>query len=237
MKAFLLAAGHGTRLRPLTDRTPKCLLPIRGTPILRLWIDACRACGIDELLINIHSHADAVRRFVKTGFSDLRITIAEEPMLLGSAGTLRANREWVQSEPFFWIFYADVLTNADLASMLQFHRRNGQIATLGVYQVPDPARCGVVSVDHRGIICEFIEKPARPKSNLAFSGLMLASPPILDYIPECVPVDIGFHVLPRLVGRMAAYRISEYLVDVGTLDNYYHAQQSWPGAVRSEREC
>jgi mannose-1-phosphate guanylyltransferase len=229
LKAFLLAAGHGTRLRPLTDKTPKCLLPIRGTPMLEIWLETCRRCGIDEVLINIHAHAELVRGFLRARPSHVRVKVVEERVLLGSAGTLLANRAWVATDPYFWVFYADVLHNVDLAAMRQLHASRLPVATIGVYKVPDPTRCGVVEVTKDGIIAEFVEKPPVPRSNLAFAGLLIAAPELLDAIPREPMVDIGFNVLPQLAGRMIAYPISDYIIDVGTMDNYRKAQDEWPG--------
>lgn len=236
MKAFLLAGGHGTRLKPLTDSIPKCLLPIRSMPILQIWFDLCRRHGIDEVLINLHSHAQAVRRFIEGNRDGMTVHLFEEERLLGSAGTLLANRHWVIGEEFFWVFYADVLTEVDLRRMLEFHCRLNKIATIGVYQVPDPTRCGIVKVDEKGVVLDFVEKPKVPTGNLAFSGLMLATPLLLDAIPEQCPADLGFHVLPRLVGRMAAYRISDFLIDIGTVETYRTAQLTWPGSSYSQSE-
>jgi mannose-1-phosphate guanylyltransferase len=236
MKAFLLAGGLGTRLRPLTDSTAKCLLPVQGTPMLQIWFDICRQYGIDEVLINVHSHGDAVRKFIHEQKDGPRMRLFEETELLGSAGTVRANQEWVSEEGCFWVFYADVLTTTNLNRMLAFHDSRAQIATIGVYEVPDPSRCGVVQVDERGVVIDFVEKPKTPAGNLAFSGLLLATPALLNYIPEIVPVDLGFHVLPRIVGRMAAYQISDFIVDIGTLETYRAAQNTWPGRSQSQTQ-
>jgi mannose-1-phosphate guanylyltransferase len=236
MKAFLLAGGLGTRLRPLTDSTAKCLLPVQGTPMLQIWFDICRRYGIDEVLINVHSHGDAVRKFILEHQDSLTVRVFEETSLLGSAGTVLANREWVNKERSFWVFYADVLTTTNLNRMLAFHDSRDQIATIGVYEVPDPSRCGVVQVDERSVVIDFVEKPQTPASNLAFSGLMLAAPALLNFIREGVPVDLGFHVLPQIVGRMAAYRISDFIVDIGTLETYQVAQDTWPGLSQSQKQ-
>jgi mannose-1-phosphate guanylyltransferase len=230
MKAFLLAAGNGTRLRPITDKVPKCLVPIQGMPMLSIWMKVCKKLGITEVLINLHAHADVVRTFLQQRLDpDLRVHVAEEKQLLGSAGTLRANRKWVEGEDLFWIFYADVLHRADLPAMLHLHREHGLAATLGVYEVPDPSRCGIVTTNSRGVIEDFVEKPAHPTGNLAFSGLMIGTPQLLDIIPDSVPADIGFHVLPKLTGQMLAFPIKDYLIDIGTLANYQQAQATWPG--------
>ena len=229
MKAFILAAGNGTRLRPLTDTVPKCMIPVRGVPLLGIWLQTCKRFGIGEVLVNLHTHAELVREYLRQNANGIRVQVAEEAELLGSAGTLRANREWIASEECFWIFYADVLNRADLGIMMELHRLRRPVATLGVYRVPDPERCGVVTVGEDGTIQEFVEKPANPTGNLAFSGLMIGTPDFVGLIPEQVPADIGFHVLPRLAGRMLAYPINDYLIDIGTMENYLTAQTTWPG--------
>lgn len=234
MKAFLLTAGHGTRLKPLTDTTPKCLLPICGSPLLGIWLDLCRLHGINEVLINTHSHRGAVKSYMRENGGNITVRITEEETLLGSAGTLLQNRTWVGQDPEFWILYGDVLTNTDLARMLQIHREHKQAATIGVYEVSNPKQCGIVDVDPGGIVRNFVEKPENPSSNLAFAGLMVASPAVFELIPQHTPADIGFHLLPKLVGRMAAYPISEYLVDIGTYEKYEYVQRTWPGLQGGE---
>ena len=233
MKAFLLAAGHGTRLRPITDTVPKCLVPIQGIPLLALWLQYCKRAGIDEVLINLHAHAATVREFLQQNADTTLVHVIEEPQLLGSAGTLRANRDWVGSEDFFWIFYADVLNRADLEGMLRLHRDRQPAATLGVYQVPDPSRCGIVTTNGNGVIEQFVEKPLNPTGNWAFSGLMIGTQEMLEVIPKDTPADIGFHVLPRLTGRMVAFPIEDYLIDIGTMENYQRAQATWPGFLET----
>lgn len=229
MKAYILAAGSGTRLRPLTDSVPKCLLPIRGVPLLQIWLENCAAAGITEVLVNVHVHARQIRDFAGRQATKLVVRIAEEEKLLGSAGTLAENRGFVVEEEAFFVLYGDVLTNVRLADMLAFHRARNPQVTLGTHQVSDPTQCGVVTADRDGIVRAFVEKPARSESNLAFSGVMIASPKTLDSIPAQRPADIGFHLLPRLIGQMAAYPISDYLLDIGTLSNYQRAQSTWPG--------
>jgi len=229
VKAFLLAAGHGTRLRPITDNLAKCMVPIQGVPMLALWLECCRRAGIDEVLINLHANAASVHEFLRQNAVSMPVHVVEEAELLGSAGTLRANRDWIGSDDLFWVFYADVLNRADLRAMLRLHRDRQPAATLGVYQVPDPRRCGIVTTNDTGVIEEFVEKPVNPAGNWAFSGLMIGTPAMLEAIPKDTPADIGFHVLPRLTGRMVAFPIHDYLIDIGTMENYRRAQATWPG--------
>jgi NDP-sugar pyrophosphorylase family protein len=113
--------------------------------------------------------------------------------------------------------------------MLEVHETSNPAATLAVYRVPDPRRCGIVEIAEDGTIIDFVEKPKSPRSDLAFSGLLIGTPLLLNAIPRKHPVDIGFDVLPRLVGRMRAHAVSEYLIDIGTPENYQEAQTTWPG--------
>jgi len=229
MKAFLLAAGLGTRLRPLTDTTPKCLLRIRGVPLLAIWLELCYRCGIDEVLINTHQQGESVQNYLAAHKHGVKTTVVDEPVLLGSAGTILAHRKWVASEGCFWVIYADVLTTANLGRMMQFHLEHQGVATLGGCEVPDPERCGIMEVDEEGLVRSFVEKPRFPSGRLAFSGILIAGPKLFDAIPRAVAADLGFDVFPRLAGKMFAYAIPDYLLDIGTLANYELAQQTWPG--------
>jgi mannose-1-phosphate guanylyltransferase len=229
VKAFLLAAGNGTRLRPLTETTPKCLLQIAGVPLLGIWFELCRRHGIEEVLVNVHAHAEAIHAYVTHNEKSIRVKLSEERTLLGSAGTVAANREWVSKETLFWILYADVLTNMNLRELLGFHLARPVAATLAVCRVPDPSRCGIVTRSKSGVVEEFIEKPLAPASNLAFSGVLIGTQELIDAIPDRQPVDLGFDVLPRLAGRMSAHETSDYLLDIGTMQNYKQAQATWPG--------
>jgi mannose-1-phosphate guanylyltransferase len=228
MKAILLSAGLGTRLRPLTDNVPKCLVPIKGRPLLSIWLDLLGKFGITDVLINSHTHCNQLSQFLNDRSGNVRFTIAEEPKLLGSAGTLAANQQWIGSESF-WILYADVLTNINLEKMFRFHSQHPSTATLAVYRVKNPRECGIVVVDRTSRITSFIEKPEHPPDNLAFSGILLATPALLDAIPPKRPADIGFDVFPQLAGKMFAYETDEYVLDIGTMENYQRAQCTWAG--------
>ena len=125
MKAFLLAAGVGSRLRPITDTTPKCMLAIGGQPLLDIWLDAFDRAGVDEVLVNLHHLPDVVRQHLDARAGTPAVRTVFEPELLGSAGTLAANRAWVDGEEMFLACYADNLTDFDLRSLVQTHREHG----------------------------------------------------------------------------------------------------------------
>ena len=238
MKAFLLAAGRGTRLRPYTDTIPKCLISIQGKPLLGIWLDHLRLQGVREVLINTHHHAHQVEAFIRSypHRRDIHIVLSNEPELLGSAGTIRHCRDFVDSEDDFMILYADNLTKVNLKRFEKFHRncreKNG-ILTMGLFHAPNPNACGIAELGSDQKILGFIEKPENPKSNLANAGIYMASREIFACFPEVPPkpgsvLDFGHDVLPLLAGRMYGYPIIEYLRDIGTIESYRQALTEWP---------
>jgi len=106
-------------------------------------------------------------------------------------------------------------------------RRTG--ATLAVYRVPDPTRCGIVTLNEKRLVTSFVEKPPMPSSNLAFAGVLIGTPQLLEQIPNSAPADLGFDVLSRMTNKMSAYEVNDYLLDIGTVANYKQAQATWPG--------
>ena len=220
MKAFLLAAGLGTRLWPLTYTTPKCLVPVNGVPLLHIWLEACERYGIGEVLINLHHLPEAVLEFLARQTTTVVTRTAYEETLAGTAGTILANREFVEGEDEFFVIYVDTYTNIDLGAMRAFHRQRGSPLTMALFETDEPRKCGIVALRADGVVVEFEEKPANPKSNLANAGVLLASPRIIDRFPARNPLDFGFDVLPSFVGEMYGYRFDGFLRDVGTLEAY-----------------
>ena len=231
MKGFLLSAGLGTRLRPLTDTTPKCLLPIDGQPMLDLWLDRFAQAGVDEVLVNLHHLAQVVRLHLAERVAPPVVRAVYEPDLLGSAGTLAANRAWVSGERVVLVCNVDNLTDFNLRSLIDAHEEGGAVATLAVFHADRPQECGIVEIDDAGRMIGFVEKPANPATNLANAGIYAFAPSVLGEIEGTPPVDIGYHLLPRLVGRARTVRIEGYFRDIGTIDAYHRAQREW--AVRT----
>lgn len=229
MRAFVLAAGLGTRLWPLTCRMPKCLLPVGGRPLLVHWLDLLAANGVDCVLVNTHHLHEQVAEFIAGLRLPIRVTHRYEPTLLGSGGTLRANREFLAEAEEFFVVYADTLTNADLTALLHAHRRMGHVATLGLFRAPVLRDCGVVTLDSEGTVVNFEEKPVRPASDLAFAGVMVGSPPFVEAIPSPIPCDLGKDVFPRLLGHLGGWELNAYVRDIGTPESYAQAQAEMCG--------
>ena len=228
MKAFLLAAGIGSRLRPITDAIPKCMVSVGGQPMLDIWLDAFDQAGVDEVLINLHHLPDMVRHHLEARAGTPAVRTFFEPELLGSAGTLAANRTWVNSEEMFLVCYADNLTDFDLSSLVRAHREHRAIATLTVFHSERPSAGGVMELDTTGTVVGFEEKPAHPVSDLVNAGMYAFHPDVLDELGGSPPLDIGYDLLPRLVGRARALPVEGYFRDIGTIDAYERAQREWP---------
>lgn len=227
MKAFLLAAGLGTRLRPITDTVPKCMIRIGERPLLDIWLDAMDEVGVEEVLVNIYHLAPVVRAHVLARGGSPRVTLFEESELLGSAGTLLANRVFVEGEDMFLAVNADNLTDFDLGVLIDAHRAGGALGTIAVFAAPRPSECGIVEVVD-GRIVGYAEKPEHPVGNLANAGMYAFHPDALDLVAGPPPRDIGFHLLPQLVGRGRAVGIGDSrLIDIGTPAALELARTEW----------
>jgi len=218
VKAIILAAGLGTRLRPLTDQITKCLVPINGRPLLDYWVDSLAATGVIEARVNTHSHPAQVRSYIEKVNAAGRLRFAEsyEPTLLGSAGTIAANADLAEEADDVIIVYADNFSNVDLSRMLEFHRGHGEPFTMLLFRAPNPRACGIAEIDDDGKVLSFVEKPAEPKSDLANAGVYIVTAAAYREIAAMNAFDIGFEVLPQFVGRMRGWAWEGYHLDIGT---------------------
>jgi mannose-1-phosphate guanylyltransferase len=217
MKAILLAAGRGTRLAPLTDSIPKILAPFGGRPLLEHQLEYLTRGGVTEIAINVHHHSDQVLACVDALSLDVPVRISHEPSLLGTAGALGPLRDFV-TEPVI-VLYGDVITNANLAELMDEHRRHEPLATLAVYSSTETEGKGVCEVDETGRIVAFVEKPDSAAGKaLINAGLYIVSPRVLDLIAPGES-DFGRDVWPRALTAGETLRVSEldaYVRDIGS---------------------
>lgn len=215
-KAILLAGGLGTRLCPLTDSVPKCMVEIAGRPLLDYWFEALAAAGIRDVLINTHHLPGSVRHYlIGKNTQGFRTAEAFEEKLLGSAGTIAANAGWADDADNIVIVYADNLSDLDIAEFLAAHRNHGDPMTMLLFHAPNPKACGIAELDGDGRIIGFEEKPASPKSDLANAGVYVVSADAWREIAALKAFDLGFDVLPRFVGRMRGHIHNGYHRDIG----------------------
>jgi len=225
LRAYLMAAGLGTRLAPLTGLTPKPLVPILNRPVMSHILRLLRRHGVEEVMVNLHYHAERIRRAFGDGDGyGLRLRYHVEPELLGTAGGASAFRD-VLSQGTFLVVSGDGLTDADLGALLAAHRAHGGIATMAVKHVDDPSRYGVVVCDADGRVTGFQEKPPREeaRSNLCNCGIYVFEPQILDYVPEGAVVDWARDVFPALLAEGRPFHVwplAGYWNDVGSIDAY-----------------
>lgn len=226
-KVLLMAAGLGTRLRPLTDEIPKCLIPIAGRPLLDYWFDLFAQANLRDILINTHHLPEKVRAYINPINNLGRFKVQEtfEPKLLGSAGTVHHNRKWISDNQTALIIYADNLSNVDLRSFLSFHHSHGGPMTMLLFRAPYPQRCGIAQLDQNSRIVEFVEKPQQPKGNLANGGIYALTASAWREMADMNKFDLGFDVLPAFVGRMHGWLWQGYHQDIGTIEVLEQAER------------
>lgn len=229
-KAVLLAGGLGTRLRPITDEVPKCLVPIAGKSILDYWVDAIRAAGIRDILINTHHFRKQVVQYIAkvNALGGVHLVESYEPKLLGSAGTIHANRDWVDNADDCVIIYADNLSNVNLHEVCELHASHDDPFTMMLFHTERPRECGIAELDDENCVVSFIEKPNDPKSDLANAGLYVVSAAGYREMADIDGFDIGFDVLPCFTGRMRGWVFEGYHRDIGNLDALKQAKRDAP---------
>ena len=216
MKAMVLAAGLGTRLRPLTYEITKPMVPVLDRPVMEHIVDLIDRHSFDGVIANLHYFPETIREY----FGE-RISYRFEEQLLGTAGGVRACAEFFGDEPFL-VISGDALTDIDLTAFAARHREAGGIATLAVKQVPDTREYGVVLHDRAGRITGFQEKPQPDEalSDLGNCGIYMLDPSIFDYFPDRPFVDWAKDVFPALLENDVPFHIHEvreYWNDVGSL--------------------
>jgi mannose-1-phosphate guanylyltransferase len=240
MRAMVLAAGLGTRLRPITYEIPKPLAPILNRPVMEHILDLLRKHGFTDAIVNLSHLPEQIReRFGDGSGHGLSLSYSVEEELLGTAGGVRNVAEFFAGEPFV-VISGDALTDIDLAAMREAHEANGGIATLALKPVSDPREYGVVILGDDGRIQGFQEKPdpAEALSKLANCGIYIFGPEIFDYFPERPFVDWATDVFPALLENdvpFHGHEIDAYWNDIGSLDEFRQGNfDALAGAVAIE---
>lgn len=224
-KAMVLAAGLGTRLRPLTDLISKPMAPIVNKPVMEHIIDLLISHGFTDVVCNLHYYPEAIKDYFGDGSRwDINISYSFEEFLMGTAGGVKNVEGFFEGKTFI-ILSGDALTDIDLNEVIRFHKEKKGIGTLVLTEVEDPSQYGVVLIDDDKAITGFQEKPLQgeEKSNLANSGIYVFEPEIFDYMPEKSFYDFGKNVFPDLLNKKVPYygfKHSYYWNDVGSLEEY-----------------
>jgi mannose-1-phosphate guanylyltransferase len=227
MKAIILAAGLGTRLNPLTDVIPKCLMPIHGRPLLEYWIETLINANVNEILINLHHHAGMINQWIVNSKFRADITTTYEKELLGTGGTLLKNREFIQNDPVMLI-HGDNFCLANIHDFIKMHdnRPKHIEITMMTFKTDTPYLCGIVKLNSSNVVTSYSEKPLQPSGNLANAAVYILEPKIFDFLNSLKRsvIDFSTEVIPNFLNRIVAFHNNVYHRDIGNLDSYLKAQ-------------
>lgn len=227
MKVVIMAGGQGTRLRPLTSGRPKPMVPVVNKPVMAHVLDLVKRHGMTDVIVTVQHGAQAIEDYFGGGSRlGLRITYAVEDVPLGTAGSVRNARPYLD-EPFM-VISSDALTDFDLNRIIAFHRERGALATLALYRVPHPLEYGVIVTEGDGRIVRFLEKPSWGEviSDQVNTGIYVLEPEVLDDIPADEPQDWAQQVFPRMLAQnqlLFGYVAGGYWCDIGDHQEYLRA--------------
>ena len=238
MRALLLAAGLGTRLRPITNSVPKCLVEINGRPLLDYWIELLSVGGIFDILINLHYMPEAVRSYIKSCPYPVNIATVHEERLLGTGGTILKNRSFFQDKPFM-VIHADNLSLFNPSEFKASHERRPARTeiTMMTFNAPDPKSCGIVEVNTEGIVNAFHEKVENPPGDLANAAVYILEPSVIEFLASLQKeiIDFSTKVLPHYIDRINTFHNGIYHRDIGTADSLSTAQLEYPIVAAKHR--
>lgn len=229
MKALFLVGGQGTRLRPLTDRLPKPMVPVMGKPLLERNLETLKRHGVNEIILSTCYHPEVIEQYFGDGMNfGLKIHYAREDFPLGTGGAIK-NCERYLDDTFF-VFNADILSNINFSEMLRCHKQKKADVTIAVTRVSDPSAYGVIEYDECGYATSFREKPAPNEivSHFINAGVYLFEPDVLRRIPTDRAVSVEREVFPELLEkgkRIAVYKGCNYWLDIGTPAKYMQAHR------------
>lgn len=230
MKALLLSAGLGTRLRPITDTIPKCLVPIHGKPLIEYWLEMLVEGGVFPILVNLHYFSGKVLEHLKTSKYFQFVETVYEDKLLGTGGTLLKNRLFFNNEPVMLI-HGDNLSSFQVKSFLEAHRKRPAYCdmTMMLFHTATPESCGIVELNAQGVVVRFHEKVKNPPGNLANGAVYILEPSVITYLETLGKenIDFSLDVIPRYLGKIATYINATYHRDIGTVESYRQAERDF----------
>jgi mannose-1-phosphate guanylyltransferase len=242
MRAVVLVGGFGTRLRPLTLTTPKPMLPVGHVPIIERLVDNLSKGGVNDVTLALGFKPEPfIEAFPNGTCNGVMLHYAVEPEPLDTAGAIRFAAEFSGIDETFVVANGDVLTDLDIASLVDFHRQRAAEATIHLIAVDDPSAFGVVATDEHGLVVRFVEKPApgTEPSNLINGGTYVLEPSVLGRIPAGRKVSIEREVFPDVVasGRLYAMATDDYWIDAGSPALYLQANLDLIDGTRDDYRC
>jgi len=228
LRALLLAAGFGTRLKPLTNNLPKCLVEISGKPLLGRWIKQLDILGCDSILLNTHYLSNMVMNYLNT-FPENRLEIntSYEEKLKGTAGTLFDNIDFFEGYTGI-LLHADNVSDFDLRNLLKAHESRPRqcILTMLTFNCDNPKNAGIIEKDSNDILVAFHEKVENPPNNCANAAIYVFDDEFIEWIKKLnfKPYDFSVDIIPLLLGKIFTYHTDEVYLDIGTPSSLKFAQ-------------
>ena len=225
MRAMVLAAGRGSRLRPLTDTVPKPMIPVAGRPLLEYVLRLLRRHGFDEVVINLHHLPEVITGTFGDGRAlGLSITYSHEPELLGTAGAVRRVADFFDAP--FLVYYADNLCNVDLGALWRDHLEGAAAATIGVQWMDEPTQRGILGLSPDGRVTRLVEKP-RPEQvfpdYVVNAGVYAVEPTVLSHLGTAPAPDFSYDVFPALLAAgmpLRGHRLRGQVLSIDTPARY-----------------
>ena len=220
MKAIILVGGQGSRLLPITCKTPKAMVPILNRPFLEHLLLYLKKFGVTEVIFAIGHLADTIQHGFGNGFGcDIRLSYSVERSAMGTAGAVKYAETFLNDEPFF-VLNGDSITDIDLNDMLKRHRETQPMITIALTPVDDPSAYGVVDMDDQGLVRHFVEKPLHgvKTTNMINAGIYILEPEVLHYIPVSTFCMFENHLFPKILNEgkpILGYSSRAYWIDMG----------------------
>jgi len=223
LKTILLAAGFGTRLRPLTNNIPKCLVPIKGKPLLQIWLERLSDADFKEFLINTHYLSKQVNDFIDNSKFKNKCIIKYEKTLLGTAGTLLSSLDFI-GEDECMLVHADNYCLADFKDFIKVHNKRPKncLMTMMTFRTDNPSTCGIVEINKKNVVTHFHEKVKNPPGNLANGAIYILSPELLIILKNDynLATDFSNDILNHFLGKIYTYETKNIFIDIGSIENY-----------------
>ncbi len=233
MKGMILAAGVGSRLRPITEKLPKALIEVGGRRLIDFSVDTMAASGITDIVINLHHHGAMIRDYLGDGRSrGVNFAFSTETELLGSGGGIVAARGLIAEDDFVTL-NADTLIDIDLRKVMRFHQQQKAVATMVLRKDPAMESYGIIRTDVDGRVVQFLETPARdrgegPSEAYMYTGAQVLSPRVFDYMPRSGGFSITQVTYPRMLEAgetVVGYRFEGRWITVGTHQELAEAER------------
>lgn len=225
MKAILLAAGFGTRLRPLTNSMPKCLVPIKGKPLLDFWLDKLNSIGIKGFIINTHYLSEIVCNHINNSIYKDNIILTFESNLIGTAGTLIKYLNFINLDEDVILLHADNYCLDNFFEYIDYHRKRPKncLMTMMTFTCDNPSNFGIVTFDDKNILTGFYEKQKSSNNGkIANAAIYILSKEMLKILKEDYAhcLDFSTDIIPKFLNKIYVYHTSSLIVDIGTIENY-----------------